>query len=122
MQRRKQNRTALNNDINPRFFRTGDYAIYKFALISVLSSQNLDVPNACEVENSETEMILRYKKPLYAVVYILWLLAAIAATHVAAPVIYAYFFSEWWYRIVICAVAAFVGTLLGTRIYKVKHK
>ena len=77
-----------------------------------------------------------------------WLLAALAATHVAtlvimtvfgykregsfsvalllgvlfAPVIYAYFFSEWWYHIVICGVAAFVGMLLGTKIYRAKHK
>ena len=39
-----------------------------------------------------------------------------------APVIYAYFFSEWWYHIVICGVAAFVGMLLGTKIYRAKHK
>ena len=28
MQRRKQNRTVLNNDINPRFKRTGDFLLF----------------------------------------------------------------------------------------------
>ena len=38
-----------------------------------------------------------------------------------APVIYAYFFSDWWYHILICAAVALVGMIAGSKIYRAKH-
>ena len=48
----------------------------------------------------------------------LGLIAVVAV--IFAPTIFAYFYSDMWYHILICAAAAFVGILLGIRFLKKK--
>ena len=44
----------------------------------------------------------------------------VVVTVIFAPTIFAYFYSDMWYHILICAAAAFVGMLLGVRFLKKK--
>ena len=50
--------------------------------------------------------------------FVLGLVVVVAV--IFAPTIFAYFYSDMWYHILICAAAAFIGMLLGVRFLKKK--